>query len=961
MAGLVGALQALGATRQRDGSWVVDCGALQLGSLFGGDLTGQAMGVVAGEAITFKSPPELAACGKVWMTDVADEDAFCQALGVALDELREQVRGALQTLRRLGCKARLQAPDPRARGTLTRADRVVGVVIDAGGDLIVDEVDGEALPTDRQASMMAPDEATTAEFLQLVDGVLAGLEGLEATGVAAAPSLSKEELRELQAALDDDDDDDDSEDGDAAGFDDSDDDERTAAGVPMPVPSRPRPPAPVRDDVDDDAPGTLEIKAGNVATMPLPRPGAHAAFDDDDEDVEPPTATLTTPIAKPTLAPAVAPPRPAVVTRAAAVADVADDDDDPFDGIGEPTATRPVDLRPTAVPPSDGGLLYAFDDDSDIGNAEDDVDVDVAVDVDDDGAFAASPTSVQAQTTPPAPVSPSPAAAAAHPAIAGRDDDDFEESTAALPHGNGDEDFDDGKTRALVVDEALLARLKRGDDAEKAAPMPARATPTPSSPPAPPPPTLPLQAVPRPGDDDDGFEVDMPATSAVGALRVETRAEDEGASMPVPPPVEDDSSIASAFADDFDASAAGFESDDDLPADDEVTLTPPRPEPPVQVQAQAQLPTLALPVVQVQAPAPATPVQATGPFDEDDQELHELEMRAAALEAELATIRSRIKALRAAIEPTGTATAPAPPATATTAQLRPAPAEQPRVGDSDEGEGETAAGAGLTSLPSLQSIDVHEIQAPRSARAQAPTGNSLLDAFDDDDGPAGDASGFDDHDDDAPAAAPAPAPVERSDEDVVSLAALQGALKELGVLGEGGGETQVAASVMNFAPADDDGGDVFGSGPGGDSLAEARPASDLSVEATRIRTSRPSSIALVVEDERARDRLKKHLADRFSALIEASDGESAMGLRGIGDVDAIVFVRPRRDGGTLASFSRLEHLPQRPRVLVISADDAFDDVPAVDLRLPLGQRASEVARQVLDGLEQLGVPLMPAA
>ncbi len=920
----------------------MDCAALQLGSLFGGDLAGQAVGVVAGEAITFKGPPELAACGKVWMTGVADEDTFCQALGVALDELRDQVRNALQTLRRLGCKARLQAPDPRARGTLTRGDRIVGVVIDAGGDLVVDEVDGEALPTDKQASMMAPDEATVAEFLELVDGVLATLEGLETTGVAAAPTLSKEELRELQAALDDDD----SEDGDAAGFDDSDDDERTAAGVPMPVPARPR--APLRDD-GGDAPGTLEIKANSIPTMPLPRIDRHAAFDDDDEDMEPPTATLTTPIAKPTLPVA---GRPAAPTRSVAVADVGGDDDDPFDGIGEPTATRPIDVRPTAVPASDGGLMDALDS-SEEHSAE--ADVDVAVEIDDvddasaedgDGAFAAHPTSVQA-TGPhnPEPV-PHP-----HRAIAAEDDDngDFEESTAALPHGGDDEDFDDGKTRALVVDEALLARLKRGDD-EKAAPAPAppvtappmAAAPVATPVAAPPVVVAPMAPLPPTHADDAGFDLDV-QTSAIGAIRVETRAEHEGASLPAaPPPIGGDTSLASAFDDDdFDASADGFDSDDGAPGDDDVTLTPPRPE--------------------VAPPSTASPFD-DGPADHAGDELRELELRAAALEAELAAVRGRIGILRAGLEPTGTATAPAPPVAVSvvTAQLR--PTEQPRVGDSDEGEVETAASAGLTSLPSLQSIDVHEIQSPRSARSvAAPAGNSLLDAFDDDEGPSGDASGFDDHSDAAPA--PAPAPAVAPDEDVVSLAALQGALKELGVLGEGGGETQVAASVMNFAPADDDDGDVFGSVSGGDSLAESGPASasDLSVEATRIRTSRPSSIALVVEDERARDRLKKHLADRFSALIEAADGESAMGLRGIGDVDAIVFVRPRRDGGTLASFSQLEHLPQRPRVLVISADDAFDDVPAVDLRLPLGQRASEVARQVLDGLEQLGVPLMPAA
>jgi hypothetical protein len=936
MSGLVGALQALGATRQRDGAWLVDCAALQLGSLFGGDLDGQAVAVVAGAGVTFKSPPELAACGKVWMVDVADEDAFCQALGVAIDELRERVRGALQTLRRLGCRTRLQAPDPRARGTLTRSERVVGVVIDAGGDLVVDEVDGDALPTDKQASMMAPDEATAAEFLQLVDGVLASLDDLEATGVAAAASLSKEELLELQAALDED-----SDDGDAEGVDDSDDDDRTAAGVPMPLPSRPKPAA-VRNHDDPGLP-----------TMPLPRPVARADFNDDEED-EPPTATLETPIARPSPASTGAPLRPLVVTRAVATPDVAaDDDDDPFDGTNEPTATRPLALRPTAVPASDGGLLDAFDDDSEVGNAEDEVDVEVddVVEVDaDDVAFAGVPTSVQTQ----APPSPTPTPPVIpHPAIAAAGED-FDESTASVDHKDEEEDFDDGKTRALPVDEALLALLKRGDAGAATPATPASAAH--SSPPVRTP-AQHLQQVQPGAADDGGFAVDVPPTSAViDALRIETRAEEEGASVAAPLPIEDDSSIASSFDEGFDASAAGFESDDDSPVDDDVTVTPPPP------QATARL------RLETEARALAPPAQAASPesFDEDDVELRELEMRAAALEAELASVQRRIKTLRAALEPTGTGTSAAPPAavagmaTAMTASVRLAASEQPRVGDSDEGEVETAASAGHTSLASLPSIDVHELQhgapevridpraeevrsqSPHHARTAKPA-NSLIDAFDDEEGPS---------------EAPAVAGV---DEDVVSLAALQGALKELGVL-EGGHETQIAASVMNFSPVDDEGEDVFGSGPGGDSLAEARPAAaDLSVEATRIRNSRSSSIALVVEDERARDRLKKHLADRFSALIEASDGESAMGLRGIGNVDAIVFVRPRRDGGTLSSFSRLEQLPQRPRVLVLSADDAFDDVPAVDLRLPLGQRASEVARQVLDGLEQLGVHLMPAA
>jgi hypothetical protein len=75
----------------------------------------------------------------------------------------------------------------------------------------------------------------------------------------------------------------------------------------------------------------------------------------------------------------------------------------------------------------------------------------------------------------------------------------------------------------------------------------------------------------------------------------------------------------------------------------------------------------------------------------------------------------------------------------------------------------------------------------------------------------------------------------------------------------------------------------------------------------------------------------------------------------LGDLDAIVFVRPSTNEPNRQGFRRLEGMPHRPRVLVISPDTSFDAVPAVDLRLPLGQKASEVAQQVIDGLAQLGV------
>ena len=197
------------------------------------------------------------------------------------------------------------------------------------------------------------------------------------------------------------------------------------------------------------------------------------------------------------------------------------------------------------------------------------------------------------------------------------------------------------------------------------------------------------------------------------------------------------------------------------------------------------------------------------------------------------------------------------------------------------------------------------------------------------------------------------------------MAALQGALKDLGVFGEAN-ETQVQASILNIESADDD-GDVFGSGGGDnrqdsslDSVVDAPAPPDLSVEATRIRRARPSSIVLVVDDERARDRLHSLLSERIATIIEPVDSSNVMKVRGLADFDAIVLVRPPRDDDTLRSLGRLQDLPQRPRVLVLSGDDGFDDDPFVDLRLELRQRASDVAIQMIDGLEQLGLALMPA-
>jgi hypothetical protein len=121
------------------------------------------------------------------------------------------------------------------------------------------------------------------------------------------------------------------------------------------------------------------------------------------------------------------------------------------------------------------------------------------------------------------------------------------------------------------------------------------------------------------------------------------------------------------------------------------------------------------------------------------------------------------------------------------------------------------------------------------------------------------------------------------------------------------------------------------------------------------------SIGLVVEDAKARDRLKKHLSPRFKRLVEAETASAAASLPDVADLDAIVFVRPRPDDATREGIAQLSESLHAPRILVISSDARFDEMPQVSLRLPLGQRASEVAQQVLDGLRELGVEAIEAS
>ncbi len=114
------------------------------------------------------------------------------------------------------------------------------------------------------------------------------------------------------------------------------------------------------------------------------------------------------------------------------------------------------------------------------------------------------------------------------------------------------------------------------------------------------------------------------------------------------------------------------------------------------------------------------------------------------------------------------------------------------------------------------------------------------------------------------------------------------------------------------------------------------------------------SLALVVSDPRARERLKKHLEEMFPRVVELANAREAATLSAA-EVQAVVIVRPVHDDATVSGLQEIDGNDTRPPVLVLSSDASFDGLPGVDLRLALGRRASEVARQVVDGLTTLGV------
>jgi hypothetical protein len=117
----------------------------------------------------------------------------------------------------------------------------------------------------------------------------------------------------------------------------------------------------------------------------------------------------------------------------------------------------------------------------------------------------------------------------------------------------------------------------------------------------------------------------------------------------------------------------------------------------------------------------------------------------------------------------------------------------------------------------------------------------------------------------------------------------------------------------------------------------------------------PPTVGIVVSDTRALARLRKHLAPAIPGLLEIGDLDAVADHDDLESIAALVFIRPRKDTKTLDTLIALSTLDPAPRTLVLSSDKGFDEADGVGLRLSLAKRVADVAQQVVDGLEELGI------
>ncbi len=144
-------------------------------------------------------------------------------------------------------------------------------------------------------------------------------------------------------------------------------------------------------------------------------------------------------------------------------------------------------------------------------------------------------------------------------------------------------------------------------------------------------------------------------------------------------------------------------------------------------------------------------------------------------------------------------------------------------------------------------------------------------------------------------------------------------------------KTQMLEGGFDFAPSDDEGG-VF------DSPSQLQAA---------------DKVALVVQSQKALERLTRELEGRVNGVVPLSAIDDLPAAHAREMFGVVVFVRPRLDARLTDCLDAVRALGQAPKVLLLSPHPSLDDSKLIDLRLDLPKKTGDVADTVVEGIASL--------
>jgi|GEM_PF-1826488 len=287
-------LERMGASFDDDGAGVLDAAKLELQSLFGTPLAGEArVSMFSDEAFGFTAPDELAAAGPLWVAGVDSPRQLRAACRDAHSRVVKRVQKDQALLQDAGADAFVQAPFVEARAQFTFGENVAVVALDSNHTLFLRSLNRHPIPAGREVLLKDADKAPRDELYSVTHAAAQALLQ-EGVGVGELPpvddldlddllmseeGIAADELDEGMDLPDDDDDDGEQEELDLdddldAIEDDVDDDldDDFDDDVELDL-----------DDEDDEAEGGETAVRSDPASLP-PDPAAMAAVPDLDDD-----------------------------------------------------------------------------------------------------------------------------------------------------------------------------------------------------------------------------------------------------------------------------------------------------------------------------------------------------------------------------------------------------------------------------------------------------------------------------------------------------------------------------------------------------------------------------------------------------------------------------------------------------------------------------------------------------